>query len=294
MAQRTIIMDSQILTTFQECGEKYRLSFVEHLKPAHPIEPLVKGDVMHTAFEGYYLNLKEGLATEQKRELIHKIGVERAIEDARAKAALNGIDLGQAEEVITVCLEYFDFYKDDDLVPIAIEAPFTVMLYDNPEDEFRVMYAGKIDLVATSSRYQWNVVPFDNKSSTRNITPSGRSNQFFGYCNALDSSLLVVNRVGFQKTLSRAERFKRHPLSYPKEYREGWVRNTIKWAYKLAWAIDNNQYEENISSCDKYSGCTFKKICESYIPEAKEWMIQSQYIVGDKWDPTQVLEKSNS
>jgi len=290
---RTVIIDSQILSTFQECGEKYRLSFIENLRSAHVIDPLVKGDVLHTALEGYYRHLKDGLAGEQSRTLLHNQGIEKGIEDARAKAALNGIDLSLAEEVITACEEYFHYYRDDDIVPIYIEEPFIKSLYESPEDDLRVLYAGKIDLVATAARYEWNPTPFDNKSSGRNQTPSGRSNQFFGYTDAIDSSILVVNKVGFQKTLTPAERFRRYNLSYPKEYRARWVENTIKWAYKLVWAIDNNQFEENITSCDKYSGCTFKPICESSTPEAKEWKIQSQFITGDKWDVSRILGLKN-
>ena len=286
---RTICFDSQILTTFQECGEKFYLTFIENLKPFYPVDPLVKGDVLHTAVEGYYRYLKAGLQGEQDRTIIHKQGIEVAVLEARAKAALNGIDLELAEEVIKTTVEYLDFYQNDDLVPLEIEEPFIQVLYESPEDELRICYAGKIDLVATASRYQWNPIPFDNKSTTRNQTPSGRSNQFFGYCNALDSNLLVVNRIGFQKTLSASERFKRIPLSYPPEYRQRWVRNTIKWGYKLAFALENKQYEENLSSCDKYSGCTFKAICEAINPEAKEWIIQSKYMVGEKWDPTKLL-----
>jgi hypothetical protein len=286
---RTICFDSQILTTFQECAEKYYLTFIENLKPAHPVDPLVKGDVMHTGLEAYYRYLKAGLAGEQSRPLLHTQAVEIAAVEMDAKAALNGISLELAEEVKKATLEYLDFYRNDDLVPLEIEEPFIMVLYESPKDDLRICYAGKIDLVATASRYQWKPVPFDNKSTTRNQTPSGRSNQFFGYTVALDTSQLVVNRIGFQKTLSAAERFKRIPLSYPPEYRQRWVRNTIKWGYKLVFALENQQYEENLSSCDKYSGCAMKPICESINPEAREWVIQSKYITGEKWDPTKLL-----
>lgn len=286
---RTIVMDSQVLTTFQECPEKFRLTFLENIRPTHPSEPLVKGDVLHTCLEAYYKLLKAGLEKGEDRTTIHDLAVESAILEGRAKAALNGIDLGDAEEVIKTTVEYLEFYKFDDIIPLAIEEPFILNLYENQEDGLRVLYAGKIDLVATATRYNMEPVPFDNKSSGRNNTPSGRSNQFFGYTYALDSSLLVVNKIGFQKTLQPRERFKRHPLPYPKEYRERWVRNTIKTAYRLAWCLDNDEWEEIIASCDKYSGCTYKAICESVTPEAKEWKIQSEYIIGERWDVTKVL-----
>lgn len=286
---KTICVDSQMLTTFQECGEKFDLTFLQNLRPVHPVEPLVKGDVLHTGLEAYYRYLKAGLQTETSRSVIHSQGIEIAALEMDAKAALNGIDLELAEEVKIATLEYLDFYKDDDLVPLEVEEPFVMVLYENPEDDLRICYAGKIDLVATASRYRWEPVPFDNKTTSRNQTPSGRSNQFFGYCNALGSSQLVVNRIGFQKTLSKAERFKRITLSYPSEYRERWVRNTIKWVYKLVWALETGRFEENLSSCDKYSGCAMKAICESINPEAREWVIESKYMVGERWDPTKML-----
>ena len=280
---RTLVFDSQLLTTFQECPLKFKMMYVDNLRSAHPIEPLVKGDVLHTAIEAYYKGLKNG-------KLSFESLVELAVKEAEAKAALNGIDLDLANEVIDVCVQYFEFWKDDDLKPIEVEQPFIKMLYENPEDNIRIGYAGKIDLVATASRYQWKPIPFDNKSTSRNQTPSSRSNQFFGYCNAIGSNLLVVNRIGFQKTLSLSERFKRIPLSYPKEYVDRWVRNTIKTGYRLAWSLDNDEWEEILPSCDKFSGCTFKPICESITPEAQEWKIKSEYIVGDRWDVTKLLE----
>lgn len=287
---KTIVIDSQLLSTFQECPEKFRLTFMECIRPTHPSSPLVKGDVLHTALEAYYLLLKKGLEEGGDRQEIHALGVESAILEGRAKAALNGINLDEAEEVLKTVSDYLEYYKFDDIEPIAIEEPFIINLYENPEDDLRILYAGKIDLVATASRYQWQPIPFDNKSSGRNATPSGRSNQFFGYCVALDTSMLVVNKIGFQKTLSARERFKRHPLEYPQEYRDRWVRNTIKTVYRLKWAWENDEWEENLTSCDKYSGCTYKAICECETPEAKEWKIQSEYIIGEKWDVTKALE----
>lgn len=280
---RTLVFDSQLLTTFQECPMKFKMMYVDNLRSAHPIEPLVKGDVLHTAFETYYKGIKEGT-------LSFSSLVEKSVEEARAKATLNGIDLDLAEEVIDVCRLYFEFWKDDDLQPIEVEQPFLKLIYESEEDNLRIAYAGKIDLVATATRYQWKPVPFDNKSTSRNQTPSGRSNQFFGYCYAINSNILVINRIGFQKTLALSERFKRIPLSYPKEYVDRWVRNTIKSGYRLAWSLDNDEWEETLPSCDKYSGCTFKPICESITPEAQEWKIKSEYIVGDRWDVTKLLE----
>jgi hypothetical protein len=280
-------MDSQVLTTFQECSYKYELNFIQNLRPTWPAPALVKGDVLHTGLEAYYKYLKQELGGEREREHIHTSGVELAIEEANAKAALNGIGDVDLELILHATRDYFNFYKNDDLVPLEIEQPFITELYD--DGELRVLYAGKIDLVATASRYEWSPVPFDNKSQSRNQTPSGRSNQFFGYCNAINSSTLVVNRIGLQKTLSAAERFKRYPLSYPQEYRDRWVRNTVIWAKKLEFALDEGLFEENLSSCDKYSGCTYKRICEAHPIEAKEWVIQSDYITGNPWDVTKIL-----
>lgn len=288
---RTFIIDSQNLSMFQECGEKYRLTFKENLKPTFAAPPLTKGGVLHTGLESYYKYLMAHPG--EDRLLIHNQAVELAKSDAEAKAALIDINLDDANEVIYQIGEYLEYYKDDDIQPIAVEEPFLKVLYESVDDDFRLIYAGKVDLVATAARYQWKPVPFDNKSSARNQTPSGRSNQFFGYCWALDSNILVVNKVGFQKTLSPAERFKRYPLSYPQEYREQWVRNTIKWGYKLAWAIENDEWEENLTSCDKYSGCIFLPICESITPEAKEWKIRTEFITGEPWDVTKVLGLQN-
>src|SRR5204862_6305778 len=94
----------------------------------------------------------------------------------------------------------------------------------------------------------------DHKSSSRRGTPSGLDNQFLGYCWALDVNNLVINKIGFQKTLKNEDKFERHVKSYSKELLDEWRVNSIRSAIELYCSmkdVSELAKQKDYTSCGK-------------------------------------------
>jgi hypothetical protein len=105
-----------------------------------------------------------------------------------------------------------------------------------------------------------------------------------GYCWALNMNQVIINRVGFQKTVSAQDRFQRIFLSYERELIKEWVQQAVYWGHILAGYIDKDYFPPNFTSCDKYAGCIFQQVCGT-IPQVRDFKLQSFYYQGDPWSP---------
>ena len=45
----------------------------------------------------------------------------------------------------------------------------------------------------------------------------------------------------------------------------------------------------NFTSCDKYTGCVYKDICEA-TPESRDHRIERDFKIGQPWDVARILE----
>lgn len=293
MTQRILSIDSQILNTFQSCQRKCQLSFQQNLKPQETAEALEKGDLMHKLLEVYYsLQLDNPNFNTEVWKTLREAGIDKPLDEphrfalkcAPFFASRMNMPMEEAEEVIYQFKEYSEYYKHDSWHPLAVEEVGSKVLYE--DEELKVIYTFKIDLVAEQGR---TIAPFDHKTSKRRSAPSSLSNQFIGYCYGLNLNNIVINKIGFQKTLSPKERFQRFILTISKERIQEWVNNTVFWARALNDAMIQEQWPMNLTSCDKYSGCVFMPVCESD-PESRLYKIERDFKVNEQWDPAKVLE----
>lgn len=293
--QKIITLDSQILNTTQLCERRTKLTFIDGLQPSQKAEPLERGDLMHKMLEIYEslrCDMIENSKTwTQVREAeIRPFSSEDnpkdyAILAGRIFATKMDLAAEEIEATIFQFSEYIEYYKNDPWETLALEAVGTKLLF---EDElFKILYSFKIDRLAKRDQI---IAPWDYKTSKQRKQTSTLSNQFIGYAWATDSNYVVVDKIGFQKTLKPEERFQRIFLSYDNERIDEWVKNSVQWA--LAYANILRHPEEttmNLTSCDKYNGCIYRPICER-TPSSREWIIQRDYVVGEKWDPANDLE----
>jgi len=291
MIDRNVVLDSQLLNSLQTCGYKTDLYHNKNLRPNFKAEALESGDLLHLIFKVFYtLRIK-------RPDLDYYRCVDIAVRLGREHAVLNlQQDVEDSEEVIFHATEYFKFFDGELWTPLHVEKPFARIIYESDDENLRVIYEGIVDLVVQSSHGEAIV---DHKSSRRNqdSTYIGLSNQFKGYAYCLDVSDVVINKVGFQKTLKPADRFRRVPISYDASVLEEWRSNTIWWAQQLVFYIETETWPQNFTSCDKYSGCIFNKLCINEPGDSREWLMQNEYIVGKKWSPqdrdTEFDEKLN-
>jgi hypothetical protein len=297
MGRRVIAADSQILNTVMACGRKTNLEFKLNLRPHVKAEALEKGDLMHRMLHPYYygriknpkphhltVRLEDGTG-EAPHPYARFIGMDHKelVDTCTEIGRVASFDMDLEPEYRNECLkqfrEYAFHFAGDGWFALEVEQSFTRTLYE--DDDLRIDYEGIVDLVADGPM---GVIAVDHKTASRREVPSDLSNQFMGYCWALDIPRLIINRIGFQKTLTPSERFQRIVLSYPQGRIDEWQYWATYWLKVYAFYLENDVWPPNFTSCDKYSGCIFQRIC-TRVPEAREFEMQTKFRVVEPWSP---------
>jgi hypothetical protein len=297
MSQKILSIDATILNTFQSCERKAQYSFIDNLRPPEKAEALERGDLVHKMMEIYYsLQLKNfDFETEVWHEIIAsgiKAPVDRRFQSIRDFSISVGryfstkmtLPTEEVEESIFHFKEYCNYYEHDSWNALAVEEVGSKVLFEN--EEFKFIYNFKIDLVAEQGRV---IAPFDHKTSKRRQEPSSLSNQFIGYCYGLSLNNIVINTIGFQKTLSPQQRFNRYILTIDDARIKEWTENTINWCARILEAQESDSWTMNLTSCDKYSGCIYSSLCETD-PESRLYKIERDFKVDKPWDVASTLE----
>lgn len=307
MPQQILSFDSQILNSIQSCARKTQYSFIENLKPPVKASPLEKGSLMHQMLEIYY-GIKGKCIADNADWIEELCSIGLLSLNGALPSVLNSmdwehdrivklcVDAGQyystkislptevSESIIYQFKEYTSFYQHDSWHPLAVEEVGSKVMYE--DDDLKLIYNFKIDLVAEKGSI---IAPWDHKTSSRREEPSSMSNQFIGYCYGLNMNYIVINKIGFQKTLKPSERFQRFSLPISNARIEEWIENTIKWGKVLHQALRSNDWSMDLTSCDKYGGCIYLPICESD-PSLRDRKKRQDFIVGDQWDVAKLLE----
>lgn len=291
--QKTLMIDSQILNTYQSCTCKTYYQFVRNIRGLFKETALDKGGLLHEIMKYHYEFIKynqshiyDGSVGEQfqGKEITYQQIIQTSIKKAQDYVLNSDLDVKTCEEVINTYQEYAQYYVNDNWEIVSVENPFAKVIYE--DEDLKIVYCGIVDLVTTKA-----IV--DHKSSSRRGNPTGLSNQFMGYAWAFNLNNVVINKIGFQKTLSAQEKFERHTKSYPQDLIDEWKANAIRVAKDLFLDLQNQEQmvaKKNFTSCDKYSGCLYEKICGTQ-NEAREFIIGKDYMIGEPWNPAEKLQK---
>jgi PD-(D/E)XK nuclease superfamily len=321
--QKIIEIDSQILNSIQNCALKHQYQFEENLASESKAAPLEKGDLLHKVLELYdgimgncanissdtwSLIINEDFTTEFTKKLAptKRDIIDFCLRAGQFFAAKMQIDTETSNNVLFQFNAYCEYYTNDPWMTLAVEEVASRILFEN--EELKIVYTGKIDRFVEQGNIR---APMDHKSSERRGDVSSMSNQFIGYCFLLDCYNIIIDKIGFQKTLKPSERFQRFVLTIDDGRIDEWKDNSISTIllhlmttspddidaleYFRIYRSLNRLSEEsmqsnmNLTSCDKYSGCTYRAICESN-PEGREWIKERDFIVRTPWDVGQILE----
>jgi hypothetical protein len=286
--RKNIIFDSTILNNLQLCAQKIYLA---HELNLHPIGPnphyLDEGDLLHRMLEFYNLVLRD-TGTEVLYDNEKFVQLQKAVSEF-GQFISTTLDLQpvEASEVIYQFNEFTKFTRMDGVKILEAERPFMVELYK--DEDLGVYYTGKIDRYTDTPNY--GHVPRDYKSGGQRKVPSTLSNQFTGYAFSTNSDIIIVDKVGFQKTLKPQDRFNEHPLYYNAYKKEEWKQDTIWWAKQYAFYLETNTWPRNRTSCDKWAGCQYERICDANDDEFRQHIIKTEFHIGDAWDVTKYLKK---
>jgi len=285
MAKVNIVMDMSQYDMFRLCEARYDMRYNKNKTLPGKVTPLDRGTLVHLICEIYYEALKNGAS--------YNDAVASALEKAKIFGVVNtGLEPEVISRVIDVMEEYFDYWRvaDQCFEIKEVEQPFMYLLHE--DDEVRIHMAGKIDLIISDNRY--TNMPMDHKSYDRSYEVGRMPNQFKNYCYATKSNFLVVNKIGFQKTLKPHEKFLRPPLSYDHLILEEWKQNVIKVIFHYLNCVAENSWPMNETSCDKWNRrCEYYDICDSSGKEAKMYKLASNYIDCEPWDVSKSLRKSS-
>lgn len=314
---KIIEIDSQILNSIQNCALKHDYQFIQNLSPEAKAAPLEKGDLLHKVLELYdgLLGKVHNITSdtwvmlyEQDffKEFINKLSHDKqdiisfCLTAGNFFASKMAIDSETAANVLYQFKEYCQYYNNDPWLTLAVEEVGSKVLFEN--SELKIIYSGKIDRLVEQGSIR---APMDHKSSERRGDVSSMSNQFIGYCFLLGTNHIIIDKIGFQKTLKPNERFQRFILNIDDGRIAEWVLNATKIIILHLATNEHDTMEAmnyfsmylnlkdspimNLTSCDKYSGCIYRNICESN-PEGREWTKERDFVVRESWDVGSILE----
>lgn len=303
MSQRILNFDSQTLNAIQKCAYFTDLHYNSRWQPLKKGESLEKGSLMHAMLDPYYSlvgqcvrpgaewiepSITAGLL---KSEFMTDMptswaDIVRYCRDLGYYLAIKqDLDTDVSDSVIYQFTEYCKNYENDAWHPLAVEEVGSKVLFEN--EHLKIIYSFKVDLIAEKGTI---LCPWDHKTASQRKEPTSVSNQFIGYCWGLDVNNIIINKIGFQKTLSPKERFQRFTLTISPLRIKEWIQNTTYWALYYMECLDSNVWPMNLTSCDKYSGCIFlRTICEAN-PENRLYTLERDFKIGESWDVANFLE----
>lgn len=279
-----IVLDTSQYDMFRLCEQRYNYRYNLHKTLSVKAKALDRGTLVHIACETYFESLKSGAK--------YEYAVNSALMKVKEAGAITSdLDVDEISRIVDVMEEYFDFWRtaDQNIKIVAVEQPFLYLLHE--DENIKIHMAGKIDLIYSDNKYK--NMPLDHKSFDRSYEVGRMSNQFKNYCIATNSNYLVVDKIGFQKTLKPHEKYLRVPLSYDHIILEAWKQNVVRVMYHYVECAADGVWPLNETSCDKFNRkCEYYEVCDSSGQQAKDFKLRNNYIEV-VWDVSSVLKKSS-
>jgi hypothetical protein len=272
-------VDSQMINAMNLCPERYNLEMIQHWRPVAKAEALERGSIIHHMVQKYREAKMEGRLEREHAQVVNECVLLARLESA----ATTHIKSDEIDAIIKVFHDYVLRWQHDGWEILAVEQPFAKIIFESPE--LQVIYEGIIDALVIDPKIGKAVV--DTKSEGRKSYPYALSNQFQGYEWAFGVPV-IIDKVGLQTSLPMNERMRRQVHESGAFAVEEWrqdvlaqVVTAIGWHQTLA---DGGRVMKNRTSCDKYSGCIFQKVCA--VPaEVREFKLQAHFYKDKKWDP---------
>ena len=295
MPEQIIVkVDSQILNSINLCPERYRLEHMENWRPIKKALALERGQLCHLMLGHFYTEKMKGRTRPADMPGL----LQECLMLGRVFASNSThISADEFQEDERVFKEYFLRWQYDGWEIHAVETPFSKTIYES--SALRIDYTGIIDLLINDPKLGRAVV--DTKTESRKSDPFILSNQFQGYEWAFEGIPVVVNKIGYQQNAKMENenpedytknnkvdmRFRRLILQSGeaalKEWREDAIRSVIEaigWHKEVA---NGKRLKKNRTSCDKYAGCIFQKVCKEP-DEVREHKLIVGFFKDKPWD----------
>lgn len=182
--------------------------------------------------------------------------------------------------VIETLEQYLDYYKNDYWVPLEVETVKGKILYE--DSEIRILWKAKLDWVADTNQ---GIYPVDHKTMKQNRPTISLNNQFMGQSLLMGTQGVVINKIGFQKTLAPKDKFIRPMVTFSTARQLEWQSEILPfWAKKLVMYAESGYWPPNWESCEgRYGMCSYSHVCEGD-PDDRERLLKEEFYVGPAWD----------
>jgi len=184
---------------------------------------------------------------------------------------------------LDTCEQYFEHYKNDPHIPLAVEKVKGEVIYE--DDEIRILWKAKLDLIVDTTEY--GITPMDHKTFKQNREKTSLSNQFIGQCILMKSRNMIVNKIGLQTTKKIEERLSREWIPYSADRLTEWREEILPYyAYKFIQYAETEYWPPDFTHCDTmYGPCPYKNVCENN-RNLREEILRNDFQKAPVWDPT--------
>lgn len=310
--KKNVILDATILTSLMACPRMSDFRFNLSLQPiGGKSNSLECGSIVHKFLEVFYGCIINGVKREQavgfgmaaaelyirgcqhctdfkpspeipKPVCGHKAndypGVRNTPKDSTDKPKRTGW-----QYVLDTCDQYQQYYRNDHWVPLEVEVVKGEVLYE--DDEVRILWKAKLDWTADTNQ---GIFPIDHKTMSQQRSTNSMNNQFMGQCMIMKTRQVIINKIGFQKTLPANEKFVRTPIPYTAARLLEWQSETLPYYAKLLLMYaETGHWPPNFTHCEgKYGNCNFYEHVCSSDPGMREENLRLNFVVGPEWNPT--------
>ena len=300
--------DATSVSNYAKCPRYYELVNIEGWQPLEKSVHLIFGGLYAKALEEYYILKSEGSDSQSAlREVVRRTLIRTweydklpGADEYEYREEFLTPDTGQPwdslhntktrETLIRSIVWYFEEFGDNDVTEVviidgapAVELSFSIPLTDE------IVYCGHIDRLVD---FGGNIFAMDQKTSGATISKNFFNNfspdyQMSGYTFAgsllwhapisgviIDAAQIAVGFTEFTRG------FVHKPPQVIAEWRESLIA-TIERARE---DTRNNTFTPNFTACDKYGGCSFRKIC-SRAPEHRGRALDADFARKARWDP---------
>lgn len=301
--KKNIILDASMFTSYQACARLFNFVYnMQLIDIDGKSNSLEAGSIAHAILEIFYTNLINGFSRslaiaagmtageeyyhgclDCKRESCTKhkksdpyLGCKNVpLESDKYEVGYNWI--------VKTMEEYFAHTISDPFRPLESESVKGKVLYE--DDEIRILWKAKIDVVIDNGLPK--PISMDHKTRKIDRKMGDINNQFMGQCLVMESNNVIINKIGWQKSLKPAEKFIRETKSYTYDVLNEWRNEYLpSGVYRFINSIDLDRWEPNNTSCEtKYGFCDFYEVCR-LDRGLREGKLKELFKVGPKWDPS--------
>jgi hypothetical protein len=125
----------------------------------------------------------------------------------------------------------------------------------------------------------------DYKTMKQRRQTQSLNNQFMGQCFLLKSRNIMIDKIGFQKSLKADQKFERAIVSYTADRLHEFVNDVVPYYARLLLIYNEGEYyPPNFTACEsKYGMCEFAKICEND-RNMREEVMEIEFEKAKVWD----------